>query len=91
MCRVLEIQRRGFYIRLNQQKSKRAIEDERLPGAIKQFWIESGFSYGYRNITRDMKDAGETCGHNRVHRTMKAAGIRSQRGYKRRPGLRAAR
>ena len=50
-------------------------------------WIESGFAYGYRNITRDMKDDGETCGPNRVHRLMKAADIRSQRGYKRHPGF----
>ena len=87
MCRVLEIQRRGFYTWLNRPKSKRAIEDKRLLGQIKQFWIESGFAYGYRNITKDMKDAGEACGHNRVHRIMKAAGIRSQRGYKRHPGF----
>lgn len=44
--------------------------------------MESGFAYDYRNITKDMKDDGETCGKNRVHRIMKAAGIRSQRGYK---------
>jgi len=83
MCRMLEIESSGFYAWLRQPESKRAIEDKRLLGQIKQFWIESGFAYGYRNITKDMKDAGETCGHNRVHRIMKAAGIRSQRGYKR--------
>ena len=87
MCRVLEIERRGFYAWLRRPESRRAIEDRRLLGQIKQFWIESGFAYGYRNITKDMKDEGETCGKNRVHRIMKAAGIRSQRGYKRHPGF----
>lgn len=87
MCRVLDIEPSGFYAWLRQPESKRAIEDKRLLGQIKQFWIESGFAYGYRNITKDMKDTGETCGHNRVHRIMKAAGIRSQRGYKRHPGF----
>jgi putative transposase len=89
MCLVLEIEIEpsGFYVWLRQPERKRAIEGKRLLGQVKQFWIESGFAYGYRNITTDMKDAGETCGHNRVHRIMKAAGIRSQRGYKRHPGF----
>ncbi|MDA7774211.1 IS3 family transposase [Pseudomonadales bacterium] len=87
MCRVLEIHPSGFYAWLKQPESKRAIEDKRLLGQIKQFWIESGFSYGYRNITLDMKDHGESCGKNRVHRIMREADIRSQRGYKRHRGF----
>ena len=77
----------GFYAWLKQPESKRAIEDKRLLGQIKQFWIESGFSYGYRNITLDMRDHGESCGKNRVHRIMREADIRSQRGYKRHRGF----
>jgi putative transposase len=77
MCRVLEIHPSGFYAWLKQPQSERAIEDKRLLGQIKQFWIESGFSYGYRNITLDMKDHGESCGKNRVHRIMREAAIRS--------------
>lgn len=42
---------------------------------------------GYRNISKDMKDHGETCGKNRVYRIMRAANIRSQRGYKRHKGF----
>ena len=76
---MLEIRPSGFYAWLKQPESKRAIEDKRLLGQIKQFWIESGFSYGYRNITLDMKDHGESCGKNRVHRIMREAAIRSQR------------
>ena len=87
MCRVFEVHPSGFYAWLKRPKSQRQMEDERLLSKIKQFWIESGFAYGYRNITRDMKDDGETCGPNRVHRLMKAADIRSQRGYKRHPGF----
>ena len=54
---------------------------------IKQFWLESGCAYGYRNITKDMKDHGESCGKNRIYRIMQAAEIRSQRGYKRHKGF----
>lgn len=87
MCRVLGVHRSGFYAWLKQPLSSRAQEDQRLLGQIKQFWIESGFAYGYRNVTRDLKDQGETCGKNRVHRIMRDAGIRSQRGYKKHKGF----
>jgi putative transposase len=87
MCSILEVQRSGFYAWLKQPKSLRAKEDQRLLGQIKQFWMESGFIYGYRNITIDLKDNGETCGKNRVYRIMKEAGLKSQRGYKRHPGF----
>jgi putative transposase len=87
MCRVLEIHPSGFYAWLKQSESKRAIEDKRLLGQINQFWIESGFSYDYRNITLDMKDHGESCGKNLVHRIMREADTRSQRGYKRHRGF----
>ena len=87
MCRVLGIQRSGFYAWLKKPFSNRAIEDRRLLTQIKQFWSESGYVYGYRNITLDLKDNGETCGKNRVHRIMRSAGIRSHRGYKRHPGF----
>ena len=87
MCRALKVQRSGFYAWLKQPKSNRQLEDERLLGRIKQFWIESGFVYGYRNVTMDLKDDGESVGKNRIHRIMRNAGIRSQRGYKRHPGF----
>lgn len=87
MCRVLDVQRSGFYAWLKRPLSNRAIEDNRLLGSIKQFWIESGFAYGYRNITRDLKDQGESCGKNRVYRIMHEAGICSQRGYKKHRGF----
>jgi len=83
MCRVLGVHRSGFYAWLKQPLSKRAIEDNRLLGLIKQSWLESGLSYGYRNICNDLKAWGEDCGKNRVHRIMRMDGIRSQKGYKR--------
>lgn len=87
MCRVIGVHRSGFYAWLRQPLSSRAVEDKRLLGLIKQFWLESGCAYGYRNITKDMKDHGESCGKNRVHRIMQNAEIRSQRGYKRHRGF----
>lgn len=43
--------------------------------------------YGYRKIQDDLRELGEECGRNRVERSMQAEGLRSQTGYKRRPGL----
>ncbi|WP_131813978.1 IS3 family transposase, partial [Candidatus Terasakiella magnetica] len=83
LCRVIGFHRSGFYAWLKQPLSQRAIEDKRLSGLIKQSWLESGTSYGYRNITKDLRDWGEVCGKHRVYRIMKIEGIRSQRGYKR--------
>jgi putative transposase len=66
MCRVLEIERTGFYAWLENPLSNRARENAVLTGQIKQFWLESGCSYGYRNITRDLLDANVPCSKNRV-------------------------
>lgn len=66
----------------------RATEDRRLLAHIKQSWLESGTVYGYRKVHDDLRELGETCGRNRVHRLMRQACIRSQSGYQRRPGHR---
>lgn len=39
-------------------------------GLIKQAWLQSGTVYGYRKITWDLRDWGETVGKNRVLRLM---------------------
>ncbi|MGY5845707.1 IS3 family transposase, partial [Vibrio cincinnatiensis] len=48
----------------------------------KQCWLESGGVYGYRKLHRDLRDLGEQCGINRVHRLMQRAGLRAQVGYR---------
>lgn len=45
--------------------------------------------YGYRNITRDMKDYGEECGKNRVYRIIREANIRAHRGCKKHKGFKS--
>ncbi len=62
-------------------------EDQRLLGLIKHAWLESGGVYGYRKIHDDLRELGEACGRNRVGRLMQAQGLRSQTGYRRRPGF----
>lgn len=53
--RTLDVHRSGFYAWLKEPQSRRVTEDQRLLGKIKQFWLESGCVYGYRNITWTLK------------------------------------
>lgn len=82
LCRMMQVQRSGYYAWRKQPQSLRQQEDERLSGLIKQFWLESGCLYGYRKIHTDLREVGETCGRNRVARVMKLAGIKAQVGYR---------
>jgi len=68
----------GFYAWCAEPESQRTQEDQRLLGHIKQSWLESGAVYGYRKVSDDLRDSGEQCGINRVHRIMCAAGLHSQ-------------
>ena len=85
MCRVLGVQRSGYYAWLRNGPSTRKQEDQRLLGLIKHHWLASGTVYGYRKITLDLRGAGEQCSRHRVLRLMKAEGLRAQVGYGRKP------
>jgi putative transposase len=50
-------------------------------------WLESGCVYGYRNITKDLKGEGKSCGKNRVLRVMRREGLKALIGYKRHPAF----
>ncbi|WP_299720287.1 IS3 family transposase [uncultured Tateyamaria sp.] len=86
MCRVLAVHFSGFYAWVKEPLSLRAQEDARLTELIQRAWTDSGKVYGYRKLTDDLRDAGETCSENRVARLASLAGITAQIGYKRRPG-----
>ncbi len=89
MCRVMQVHPSGYYAWKAEPESARAKDDQRLAGLLKQAWLESGGVYGYRKLTLDMRDLGERCGKHRVARLLKLEGLRSQTGYRRRPGVRA--
>ena len=74
----------GYYAWLENPDSARSIEDKRLLGHIKLSWLESDSVYGYRKVTDDLRDLGETCGKHRVYRLMRQEKLRSQTGYRRR-------
>jgi len=58
----------------------------RLTGFIKQSWLESGCVYGYRKIHDDLSSLGERFCPNGVARLTRHFGVKSQIGYKKKPG-----
>lgn len=87
MCRVLRLHPSGYYAWKAQPQSQRAIDDQRLLGLLKHAWIESGGVYGYRKLTLDMRDMGESCSRHRVARLLRCEGIKAQLGYSKRPRI----
>lgn len=83
MCRVLKVQRSGYYAWKARPRSERALADEVLMAQIKQCFADSHGIYGGPRIHRDLREAGVRCGHKRVARLMRQAQLRSVRGYKR--------
>ena len=86
LCQTLKVHPSGYYAWLSEPNSVRAKEDQRLLGLIKHAWLESGGVYGYRKIHDDLRELGESCGRHRVARLMRLEKLRSQTGYRRRPG-----
>ena len=86
LCEVLKVHPSGYYAWKRSPQSARAKEDQRLLGLVKQSWLESGGVYGYRKITVDIRDLGESSGKHRIYRLMRAEGLRSTSGYRRRKG-----
>jgi len=84
MCRVLRVERSGFYAWLRQPLSARAQDDVRLLAIIRELFTASGGTYGSPWIHRDLLELGERCSVHRVARLMRRAGLRAQIGYKRR-------
>lgn len=82
MCRVLRVARAGFYQWLHKPLSNRAIEDQRLVGIIRNSYAASGGVYGVRRVFGDLREAGETCGKNRVERLVRVNKIKAVRGYR---------
>ncbi|WP_236873239.1 IS3 family transposase [Burkholderia sp. MSMB0856] len=88
MCRVLGVHHSGYYVWQRQTVGVRKREDDRLLGLIKHSRLASGGVYGYRKVTVDLRESGETCSRHRVHRLMKGEGLRAEVGYGSKPRYR---
>lgn len=77
MCRILKVNRSGFYAWCKQPISEREKEDNRLFELIKESWKESDGTYGSPRIYLDLRELGETIGKNRVARIMRSKGLKA--------------
>ena len=83
MCRVLRVQRSGYYAWKKKPKSTRTLADESLLASIKRSFESSQGIYGSPRVHCDLREEGIACGEKRVARLMRQAQLRSVRGYKR--------
>ena len=83
MCRVLRVQRSGYYAWKKKPKSKRTLADESLLVKIKDSFESSQSIYGIPRVYCDLREDGVLCGEKRIARLMRQAQLRSIRGYKR--------
>ena len=86
MCRVFGLHPIGYYAWRSTPMSPRAKDDTRVLGLIKQHWLETGCVYGYRKVSRDLRDLDESCGKHRTARLMRTEGLRAQVDYRGRRG-----
>jgi transposase InsO family protein len=77
MCRVLRVSRAGFYKWRAQPLSERVKADAVLTARIRAIHTGRRRSYGSPRVHRDLRAAGVRCGEKRVARVMREAGIRA--------------
>ena len=81
ICRVLGVSASAYYQRATGERSKRAVEDERLLERIRELHASNYFAYGSRRMWKALLRAGERVPRCQVQRLMREAGIQ---GAKRR-------
>jgi putative transposase len=70
MCKVLKVHPSGYYAWLKETESPRAKENKILLEKITQSYEQSNRTYGYRNVHKDLAEAGLTVNRKRVARLM---------------------
>lgn len=70
MCRVLQVSTAGFYAWQRRPASDHAKDDERLKVLIGASFDESRKTYGSPRVLKDLVEAGEQVGRNRIIRLM---------------------
>lgn len=73
MCRVLKVSRSGYYAWRDREPSKRAVEDARLCGLIREAHERSYGTYGSPRIHAELRLChGVRCSRKRVERLMRS-------------------
>ena len=78
MCQELEVSRSGYYAWRQAAPSARATLDERLTALIVSICDKARGNPGVRRVRAGLAAAGHHVSHKRVHRLMRAAGLRGR-------------
>lgn len=79
MCEVLGVSCSGYYAWRDRPPSRRSQEDARLLDEIRTVHQEGRESYGSPKIHRILGQRGVRCGHKRIVRLMRGAGLNAKR------------
>ena len=79
MCEVLGVSRSGYYKWCRRSPSRRSQEDARLLAKIRLLHQEGRETYGSPKIHRILRQRNVRCGHKRVVRLMRSAGLYAKR------------
>ncbi len=77
-CRALAVSPSGYHAWRTRPRSDRAKRDDKLRVLIGAAFDESRKTYGSPRILRDVREAGEKVGRNRIIRLMQADGLRAR-------------
>ena len=78
LCETLRVSRSGYYAWQRRAPGTRAQANATLLTLIAQAHQQSRQTYGSPRVTRWLRDRGHRCGHNRIARMMRGAGLRSR-------------
>ncbi len=74
ICRTIGVSASAYYQRRTGQRSRRAVDDERLLGRIRELHAANYCAYGSRRMWKALTRTGEPVGRCRVERLMRAQG-----------------
>lgn len=79
LCRVLEVSRSGYYVWIDRAESARATADAQLAVKIKAAHKMSRATYGSPRVHRELRARGLRVGRKRIERLMRERGIQARR------------
>jgi transposase InsO family protein len=82
MCRVLGVSRSGYYAWRKRPPRPRKMADQQLTEQIEVIHRQSRRTYGPVRVQVELADQGIRCGHNRVARLMREAGLSAKQSRK---------
>jgi transposase InsO family protein len=78
LCRVLQVERSGFYAWRSREESDHAVDDRRLALAVRTAFEESQRRYGSPRVFRVLRRKGVRVGRHRVARLMREQQLRAR-------------